>query len=155
DDPLRGGAAVERAFGARVTALSPAAQRALLIAAASDSGELSAVLRASGADAGGLDEAEAAGLVVVSGERLQFRHPLGRSAIDAAATSGEKRGAHAALAAALEEVDHDRATWHRAMATVGQDEEVAGALERVADRARRRGGAESQSRLLDRAARLT
>ena len=54
---------------------------------------------------------------------------------------------------ALEGVDDDRATLHRAAATVGRDERVAAELERVADGARRRGGAESQARLLDRAAR--
>ena len=155
DDPLRGGAAVERAFGARVKALSPAAQRALLIAAVSDSGELSSILRAAGGDAGGLDEAEAAGLIDVAGERLRFRHPLVRSAIDTAATSGDKRAVHAQLAAALAGLDDDRAAWHRASATVGQDEQVAAELERVGEGARRRGGAESQARLLDRAARLT
>ena len=154
-NPLQVGVAVERAFGARVKALPSAAQRALLIAAVSDSGELSPILHAAGADADGLDQAEAAGLILIAGERLRFRHPLVRSAIDAAATSGEKRAAHAALAAALEGVDDDRATWHRAAATVGHDESVAAALERVAERARRRGGAESQARLLDRAARLT
>jgi DNA-binding NarL/FixJ family response regulator len=155
DDPLRGGVAVERAFGARVKALPAAAQRALLIAAVSDSGELSPIVHAAGDDADGLDEAEATGLLRVENELLRFRHPLVRSAVDAVATSGEKRAAHAALAAALEGVDHDRATWHRAAATVGQDEQVAAELERVAEGARRRGGAESQARLLDRAARLT
>jgi DNA-binding CsgD family transcriptional regulator len=155
DDPLRGGAAVERAFGARVRALSPAAQRALLVAAVSDSGELHSVLHAVGKDVDGFDEAEAAGLINVGRELLRFRHPLVRSAVDAAATSSEKRAAHAALAGALEGVDDDRATWHRAAATVGHDEQVAAALERVAAGARRRGGAESQARLLDRAARLT
>jgi DNA-binding NarL/FixJ family response regulator len=155
DDPLRGGAAVERAFGARVRALSQAAQRALLIAAVSDSGESNSVLQAAGVDACGLDEAEAAGLIRIAGEQLRFRHPLVRSAVDAAATSGERRLAHAALASALDGWDDDRATWHRAAATVGQNEQVAAALERVAEGARRRGGAESQARLLDRAARLT
>ncbi len=155
DDPLRGGAAVERAFGARLSVLSAEAQRVLLIAAVSDSLQLGPIVTAAGAAADGLDEAEAAGLIGVTDERIHFRHPLVRSAIDTAATSGEKRSAHAALAAALDGVDDDRATWHRAAATVGPDEAVAAELERVAEGARRRGGAESQARLLDRAARLT
>ena len=112
DDPLRGGAAVERAFGARVRACRRR-RAALLIAAVSDSGELSSILRAAGGDAGGLDEAEAAGLIDVAGERLRFRHPLVRSAIDTAATSGDKRAVHAQLAAALAGLDDDRAAWHR------------------------------------------
>jgi DNA-binding CsgD family transcriptional regulator len=155
DDPLRGGAAVERAFGARVEALSPPARHALLVAALSDTAGLAAILQAAGQDAGGLDEAEAAGLIIIEGERLRFRHPLVRSAVHSGASGGDRRAVHAALADALETVDGDRAVWHRALATVGHDEQVAAELARVAEGARRRGGAEAQARLLERAARLT
>ena len=91
DDPLRGGAAVERAFGARVGALSARARRALLVAAVSDTDGLSAILQAAAQDAEGLDEAEAAGLIIVEGERLRFRHPLVRSAVHSGASGGERR----------------------------------------------------------------
>ena len=155
DDPLRGGAAVERAFGARVEALSASARRALLVAAVSDTDGLPAILQAAAQDAAGLDEAEAAGLIIVEGERLRFRHPLVRSAVHSGASAGERRAAHAALADALATVDADRAAWHRALATVGHDEQVASQLADVAERARRRGGVEAQARLLERAARLT
>ena len=155
DDPLRGGAAVERAFGARVGALSGPARRALLMAAVSDTDGLAAILHAAAQDAGGLDEAETAGLIVVEGERLRFRHPLVRSVVHSGASGGERRAAHTALANALTTVDADRAVWHRALATVGHDEQVASELARVAEGARRRGGAEAQARLLERAARLT
>ena len=155
DDPLRGGAAVERAFGARVGALSARARRALVVAAVSDTDGLSAIIQAAALDAEGLDEAEAAGLIIVAGERLQFRHPLVRSAVHSGASGGERRDAHAALADALATVDADRAAWHRALATVGHDEQVASQLARVAEGARRRGGADAQARLLSRSARLT
>ena len=129
DDPLRGGAAVERAFGARVRALSAPARSALLVAAVSDTDSLPAILQAAADDAVGLDEAEAAGLIVVEGERLRFRHPLVRSAVYSGCLGGRRRAAHAALADALASVDSDRATWHRALATVGHDEQVASDLD--------------------------
>jgi DNA-binding NarL/FixJ family response regulator len=155
EDPLRGGAAVERAFGARVAALSEPARRALLVAAVSDTDGLPAILDAAGRDASGLDEAENVGLIVVAGERLRFRHPLVRSAVVTGAAGGERRAAHASLAHALATVDEDRSVWHRALAAVGHDEQVASELGEVAERARLRGGAEAQARLLERAARLT
>ena len=155
DDPLRGGAAVERAFGARLGPLSASARWALLVAAQSDTDGLPAILRAAAEDAGGLDEAEAAGLIIVDGERLRFRHPLVRSAVHSAASAGDRRAAHSALAGALTLVAPDRAAWHRALATVGHDEKVASDLADVAERARRRGGVEAQARLLERAARMT
>ena len=155
DDPLHGGAAVERAFGGRVATLSGSARRALLVAAVSDTDGLPAILRAAARDAGGLDEAEAAGLIIVEGERLRFRHPLVRSAVHSGASSAARRAAHSALADALASLDADRAVWHRALATVGHDEQVASQLIDVAEGARRRGGAEAQARLLERAARLT
>ncbi|MDX6562774.1 MAG: hypothetical protein QOD65_2588 [Gaiellales bacterium] len=155
DDPLRGGAAVERAFGARVGTLSASARRALLVAAVSDTDGLTAILRAASGDAGGLDEAEAAGLIIVEDDRLRFRHPLVRSAVHSGASSGDRRAAHSALSDALAPLEPDRAVWHRALATIGYDEQVASDLARVAERARRRGGAEAQARLIERAARLT
>jgi DNA-binding CsgD family transcriptional regulator len=155
EDPLRGGAVVERAFGARVGTLSLGAQRALLIAAVSDSDDLPTIILAAAHDGDCLDEAERAGLIVLEQQRLGFRHPLVRSAIHGRSTGGARRGAHAALAEVLVGVDEDRAIWHRALATSGYDEDVASALVAMAGRARRRGGAESESRLLERSARLT
>ncbi len=155
DDPLRGGAAVERAFGARVRDLSEAARRALLVAAVSDTDGVPAIAEAAGDDADGLDEAESASLIAIEGERVRFRHPLVRSAVHGGASGGERRAAHAALARALAPVDADRSAWHRALATVGHDEQVASQLAQVAEAARRRGGAEAQARLLERSAHLT
>jgi len=155
EDPLRAGVAVEHAFGARIAALSPSARRALLVAAVSNTDGLSAIVAAAAGDSAGLDEAEAAGLISAEGERVGFRHPLVRSAVVGAAPAGERRAAHASLADALDGLDADRAAWHRALATLGHDERVAAELVRVAEGARRRGGAEAQARLLERAAMLT
>ena len=153
DDPLTVGASVERAFLARASALSEDARRALLVAAASESGELDVIVPAAGdGSQAALDEAERAGLVHVRGAELGFRHPLVRSAVYSNATAGERRAAHAALAAAAG--DPARRAWHLSEAAIGHDEEIAAALEQAATVAGRR-CTEDEGRLLERAARLT
>jgi DNA-binding CsgD family transcriptional regulator len=155
DDPIAVGESVERAFLSRARSLSPEAGEALLVAAASDTGDLAAIARACGGSAAPLDEAEVAGLVKARGGELSFRHPLVRSAVYSAATAGARREAHLALAEAFGAEDADRRAWHLAAATVGPDDEVAAALEDAADRARDRGGAGAEARLLERSATLT
>ena len=155
DDPLAVGESVERAFLSRARSLSPRAREALLIAAASDSGDLAAIARACGGSVAALDEAEEGGLVRVHGGELSFRHPLVRSAVYAAASAGARREAHAALAEAFGEEDADRRAWHLAAAAIGPDEAIAAALEGAAERARGRGGVGAEARLLERSAALT
>ena len=155
DDPLAVGESVERAFLSRARSLSPEAREALLIAAASDTGDLAAIARACGGSAAALDEAEAAGLVQARGGELSFRHPLVRSAVYSAATAGARREAHLALAEAFGAEDADRRAWHLGAAAVGPDDAVAAALEEAADRARDRGGVGAEARLLERSATLT
>ena len=138
--------------------LSEAAQRLLLLAAAEPMGDATLIWRAAqrfGIERRALAPAEEAQLVEI-GSRIVFRHPLLRSAIYRAATPGERRAAHGALAAATDaEVDPDRRAWHRAHAARAPDEDVAAELERSASRAQRRGGLAAAAAFLERATALT
>ena len=76
-----------------------------------------------------------------------------RSAIYHAALPGDRRAAHASLAAAAE--DEVRAAWHRASAATGPDEDVAAGLERAAQSARARSGFAAAAAAFERAGRLS
>jgi DNA-binding CsgD family transcriptional regulator len=154
DAPLPAGESIERAFLSRARALSDAARRALLLAAASDTGDLDVIVQAAGKDAYAVDEAETAGLVRVRGGDLVFRHPLVRSAVYSGAPAGDRRAAHAALADAIGASNPARRAWHLAEAALGPSEGTARALEDAASAAGRR-STEDEGRLLERAARLT
>jgi DNA-binding CsgD family transcriptional regulator len=149
---------IEQNFLRRVQSLPTETQRFLFVAAAEASGDVALVFRAAeglGLGAEALAPAEAAGLIEL-GPRVRFHHPLVRSASYRAASSGERRHAHAALAAAIDpEVDPDRRAWHGALAAAGLDENVAGELERSAARAHARGGVAAAAAFLERAAELT
>jgi DNA-binding CsgD family transcriptional regulator len=149
---------IERAFMARVDPLGDDARRLLVLAAADDSGDVGTLLRASerlGLAPDAVDAVERAGLLVGQSTRLRFRHPLLRSAVYRAAGFAERRAAHEALAAVLEdEADADRRAWHRAAAATAPDDEAAEALARTADHAASRGGHAAAARALERAAEL-
>ncbi|WP_152189416.1 ATP-binding protein [Georgenia satyanarayanai] len=100
-----------------------------------------------------LEPAEVVGLVDVRVDGVHFHHPLVRSAVLRRAGEVRRRAAHAALARAT--TDPDRAVWHRACAATEPDEQVAAALERCADRVRRRGAVTESVAMLERAATLT
>jgi DNA-binding CsgD family transcriptional regulator len=73
-----------------------------------------------------------------------------------AATSAERRQAHAALATVLTSAeDADRRAWHRAASVVEPDESVVAELVAAAQRAERRGGHEAASSAWARAAELS
>lgn len=152
DDPVTVTAEIERAFLSRARHLSPEARDVLLLAAVGDPGDLDVVLQ-SGIRAGrGLHEAECAGLLEVRRHRLEFRHPLVRSAIYSAATENERRVAHGTLAVALARVDRFRAAWHQAHAFSGHDQAVAETIARSGDAAMRGGAASTAARLFECAA---
>ena len=156
-EPLPVGGAVNRAFARQLTLLPPESREAVLIAAASDQdepGTIAAAIRARGLTMTAFGPAERAGLVAIAEGEVQFRHPLLRSVIYQTASGEQRRGAHGALAVALDEAS-DRRAWHLAAAAAGPDERVAAALEDAAGRAAARAGLSTAARSLERAARLS
>jgi hypothetical protein len=123
---------LERAFSAHARSLPQATQAALLLSALDDAPTLSEVLAAarvlSNADvsAEALAPALDGGLITMDEDRILFRHPLIRSALEQAATAGRRRDAHRALAEAV--VDPDRRAWHRAASVLGTDDDAAAGL---------------------------
>ncbi|MDX6367286.1 MAG: hypothetical protein QOK30_2362 [Nocardioidaceae bacterium] len=150
---------VERSFLDRCRRLSSRGQTLLLVAAADDSRQVAIIQAASASlDLGdqALAEAEDSGLLKVAGAELRLRHPLVRSAVYAGATVPERQRVHGALAIALEAAgEQDRRAWHLALATVGPDEDVAGELDAVANRAEHRGGHDAASAAWERAGLLS
>jgi DNA-binding CsgD family transcriptional regulator len=158
-DPLPLGASLDDAYRHRIARLSTTTRRALTVAAASDFGaadELLVALEALRLDPSALDPAETAGIVALSPERIEFRHPLLRSAAYHSATGPERRAAHEALAGALRgERSLGRRAWHRARAVAAPDERVASELERAAQEAMSRGAPAAAASAMEVAARLT
>ena len=158
-EPLPVGSRIESAFLSRVRRLPDPTQTILRVASADDTGATATVLAAAerlGVDLGALDPAERAGLVVVDGPRIAFRHPLIRSAVYQSATLSQRVSAHDALASVIVgERDLDRRAWHRAIACIEPDASVAHELEQAAQRARRRSGFVAASLAFERAAALS
>jgi DNA-binding CsgD family transcriptional regulator len=154
--PLASG--IEQNFLKRLASLGPDARKLLLAAAADPVGDVTVFWSAAarlGLGMEAADEAESAGLIEIR-SRVVFRHPLVRSAAYRAASAGDRRVIHRALAEVTDIVlDPDRRAWHRAQAAAGPDEVVAAELEASADRARARGGAAAAAAFLERAATLT
>lgn len=149
---------VEAAFRARIDTLPAGAARLLLVAAADPTGDVALMWRAAGLlglsveDAAPVVEAELASFT----SRVRFRHPLVRSAAYRSAVLAVRRDVHRALATATDGgTDPDRRAWHRALAAVGPDEDVAADLERSAVRAQARGGVGAAAAFLERAAMLS
>src|SRR5262249_1057973 len=130
---------VEETYLERVRSLPPPTRDVLLVAAAEVTGDRATIARAAetlGLADDALVHAERRGLVGVGRARVDFRHPLVRSAVYRGSSFLERERAHRALAAALERPDDaDRRAWHLAAATVGPDADVADELERTATRA--------------------
>lgn len=128
--PLAVGASLEQAFAQRLDVLPRDTRDALLIAAASDTGsagEIVCALARAGLSPDVLEPAERDG-VIIRGERIEFRHPLVRSAAYHLRDPAGRRAAHRALAAAAAGAG-ERAAWHLAAASAGPDEQVAVLLE--------------------------
>jgi DNA-binding CsgD family transcriptional regulator/tetratricopeptide (TPR) repeat protein len=156
--PLPVDAHVERWFLTQVRALPPATQLLLLVAALAPP-DAPATLWAAAAQLGltpeDADPAVSRRILLV-GREIAFRHPLMRSAVHTAATAGDRRRAHAALAVASPRnaVPEQRA-WHLAAAAAGTDDAVADDLEESGERLRSRGGYAAWAAFLARSAELT
>ena len=138
-DPLPISRQLESQFLAQVRQLPEETQRLMLVAATESTGDSLLVWRAAGLlgiTSEAADPAEAAELAWLN-TRVQFRHPLIRSATYGGASPAERRRAHAALAEATNaEFDPDGRAWHLAAASVGPDEHIAAELDRAASAAR-------------------
>src|SRR5258707_2186086 len=130
---------LERTFSAPAGQLPKLTQAALLLIALDKDPSVGDVLEATRKQEGEevtvdvLQPALDAGLISVAGATVRYRHPLIRSALDQAATAGQRRNAH--LAFAEVSADPDRRAWHRAKAVLGEDEGAAADLEIAARRA--------------------
>src|SRR5207247_1355043 len=122
EEPLPVTEAVQAAFARRIGRLTPRGRRALLVAAAESSPEASVIVRAcelAGVAVAELEQAEALGLIELSGGQVAFCHPLVRAAAYHSASPSERRQVHSALAeAAAAESKLDRRAWHLAAAAL-------------------------------------
>jgi DNA-binding CsgD family transcriptional regulator/tetratricopeptide (TPR) repeat protein len=149
---------IEQSYLARLAQLPDATRLILLAAAAEPLGSVGLLQRAAeslGIEMTAVDAAIDAGLIQMHA-RVEFAHPLIRSAAYRIATTGDRQRVHGAFADVPEdELDLDRRAWHRARATPGIDEDVALELERSAGRAQERGGLAAAAAFLQRAVSLT
>jgi DNA-binding CsgD family transcriptional regulator len=157
-EPVAAGSTLEASFAQRLEPLPDQTRRALLVAAASytgDTGEIRRALTRLGIAAGAFEAAEHEGLVTIHSDRIAFLHPLLRAAVYHVADAVERRDAHRALARVLDPSQEDRIAWHLAAAAVGPDEEVARYLEETAATAQGRLGYATAANALATAARLS
>ena len=136
---------LQNTFTARFTDLPEQARLALLVAAANDNESLAEVLAAvselinTTASTLTLEPAVTAGLVRMNLSRLQFRHPLVRSAIYQTATLTDRRQVHGALAATLG-AHPDRRAWQLAASAIAPNQGIADEIAATAGRAESQGG---------------
>jgi DNA-binding CsgD family transcriptional regulator len=159
DLPLAVETRVERAFARTIDRLSVRGRQALLIAAAAGSVEVQPIIdamAAAGLDSGSLEEAESAEILRVEGARLEFRHPLMRSAAYHAAAPADRRAAHRLLADIFTAPQFvDQRAWHLGSAALGASEPAATALVDVAHRAMERSAYAVAAAAFRRSAQLT
>lgn len=157
DVPLPIVSRVTEVYLSRVRGLSTGSRTVLLVAAASDIDEVSILARAArnlGLDVEELAEAEDRGLVELREGRVEFRHPLIRSAVYNAASPAERRQAHKALVGALPDAEADRRAWHLALSVIGPDDTACSSLEQAGKRSRERNAYDVASHTFERASLL-
>ena len=150
---------IEKSFQQQALALPDETRRLLRTAAAEPLGDVALLWRAAerlGISADAAAPAEAAGLIELRGGHVYFRHPLIRAALHTVGAAAELREIHAALGEATDPaIDPDRRAWHRALAAVEPNDDLAIELERSAARAQARGGLVAGAAFLERAALAT
>jgi hypothetical protein len=149
---------IEQSYARRLRLLPADTRLLVLTAAAKPVGDPVLFHRAAATldlDLAAASPAVDAGLLQVGG-RVEFAHPLVRSAAYRSAAADDRYRVHRALAEATDaEADPDRRAWHLAQATPGPGEAVAAELERSAGRAQARGGVAAAAAFLQRAVALT
>jgi DNA-binding CsgD family transcriptional regulator/tetratricopeptide (TPR) repeat protein len=149
---------IERSYAQRIARLPDETRLLVLAAAAEPLGDpvlLHRAVESLGVDMAAAGAAVDARLLRI-GRRVEFAHPLVRSAAYRSSSSDERHRVHRVLAEATDaESDPDRRAWHLARAAPGPGEEVAGELERSAGRAQSRGGMAAAAAFLQRAVALT
>ncbi len=149
---------IEQSYAQRLLRFPSGTRLLLLAAAAEPLGDPVLLDRAAetlGLGMAAADPAVDAGLLEIGG-RVEFAHPLVRSAAYRSAAADDRHRVHRALAEATDaQTDPDRRAWHLARATPGPDENVAAELERSAGRAQARGGVAAAAAFLQRATALT
>ncbi len=156
-DPLPAGGSLQQMFSCRLRRVSPDARLLLAVAAAEPTAAQTLVQRA--AERLGVNPdlaiSDIEGLAEV-GPRVQFRHPVVRSAAYYGITVSQRRLVHRALAEVTDANEQpDRVAWHLAMAATEPDDTVAAALEHAAQRAQDRGGYAAAATFLARSAELS
>ena len=151
------GSKIEQSFAKRLRLLPAETQLFVLAAAAEPLGDPLLLHRA--AEILGLDPAASgpaldAGLLDVSG-RVEFAHPLVRSAAYSSAPADDRQRVHRALAEATDPERTLTGAPGTAPAPPRPDENVAAELERSAGRAQARGGVAAAAAFLERASALS
>ncbi len=172
--PPAPGGEVRASFERQLARLQPETRAALCVVAAGAGCPPRAVRAALGRREAALEPAFAAGFLRRGGEtsslahgeaptstlaavddgatRIEFRHPLLAAAAYHGAPSGERRAAHSALAAVVDDVQHR--AWQLSGAALGPDAAAAGSLREAGEQARARGAHAAAGRAFARAAEL-
>jgi DNA-binding CsgD family transcriptional regulator len=136
---------------ARIDGIPPDVQEALLAVAAlaEPTAELVHLAVAADPQEGDrlLEDAEAADLLHIDGNRVRFTHPLLAAGVHAAASPAARRAMHRRLAGIV--ADPEERARHLARAAVRADTQTVAALDEAAALARRRGAPAAAAELLD------
>ena len=157
EGPVPISTSISAAFLRRYDELPEDTRRLLLLAAAGTSDDVAVLARAAGSlglELSALDAAVEDELVDLTSGKVEFRHPLARSAVYARAGAAERRDAHRVFASALPDRDVDLRAWHLAAASVGPNADAAAALAEAAARASARSAYAAAAAAYEHAAQL-